>query len=233
MADVSVSFPVTDTNPRFHPILTLDFSVDGLGNVTLDATTSNGGVAPQAVVNAWDGPVGTLTDPSLFGTSFSLVGVGVGGDGNIWTQAKTGASGGMGVGGNNNNVAINGQGAETIQWTFTGTGTVSFKSFSYDNRVAYGTSNLRVVDSDTATTYMLPNTSLNGTIDLSSAGFSIDNGQTLGFTTAAGLVGGNDVAGASLYGFSFDVTPIPEPSTFGLIAVFGGGFLLIKRRFMR
>jgi sialate O-acetylesterase len=66
---------------------------------------------------------------------------------------------------------------------------------------------------------MLPNTSLNGTIDLSSAGFSIENGQTLDFTTAAGLTGGNDVAGASLYGFSFDVftePPSPKPEFFKL-----------------
>jgi len=193
LADVSVNFPVTDTVLRNLATLTLDFSVDDSGNVTLDATTSNGGALPLAVVNAWDGPVGTLTNTPLFNTSFSLVGLGAGG--NIATFGANGQ--GMGVG----NHLISGAGAEALNWTFNGTGNLNFKSFSYTNRVAHGDSNLRLVDSDTGTTYILPNTSTGGTIDLTTAGYSITNGEALSFTTD---VAKNAVAGASLYGFSFD-----------------------------
>jgi len=226
-AEVAVTFPVDagDGN-RNHANLTLDFSVDGSGNVTLDAMTPNGGAVPQSVVNGWDGAVGTISDSSLFNTSFSLVAAPVGGT-LLWTADLNG--GGLGVSGTAI-TRIDGQGAETLQWTFSGSGTVEFKTFSYNNRAAYGTSNLRVIDDDTANTYMLPNTAIYGTNDISSAGYSITNGQTLSFTTAAGLSGGDDVAGASLYGFSFDV--IPEPATVGLIAAFGGGILFIRRRFM-
>lgn len=54
--DITVNFPVTDTTLRHLRIITLDFTIDGAGSVTLDAQSSNGGAAPQAVVNAWDGP---------------------------------------------------------------------------------------------------------------------------------------------------------------------------------
>ena len=73
--DITVNFPVTDTTLRHLRIITLDFTIDGAGSVTLDAQSSNGGAAPQAVVNAWDGPVDSVTNAALFNTSFTLTGV--------------------------------------------------------------------------------------------------------------------------------------------------------------
>ena len=75
-ADVFVNFPINDTASRNFGTLTLGFSVDGSGNVTLDAETSNPNAPPKAVVDAWDGAAGTVSEPSLFNTSFTLVGLG-------------------------------------------------------------------------------------------------------------------------------------------------------------
>ena len=51
--------------------ITLDFTVDGSGNVTLDASCSD--PDPAAYVDDFDGPVGTVSDPAMWGQSFSIV----------------------------------------------------------------------------------------------------------------------------------------------------------------
>jgi len=51
--------------------ITLAFTVDGSGNVTLDATSAY--TDPASYVNEFDGPVGTVSDPAMYGQSFSLV----------------------------------------------------------------------------------------------------------------------------------------------------------------
>ena len=51
--------------------ITLDFQVDSIGNVTLDASSTTPHSA--SFVNEWDGPVGTATDAAMHGKSFSIV----------------------------------------------------------------------------------------------------------------------------------------------------------------
>ena len=231
MADVSVLFPVTDTALRHLGTLTLDFSVDAVGNVTLDAQSSNGNAAPQAVVNAWDGSVGTLSQASLFNTSFSLTGVAkVAGiaNFNLDTDADN-----FGQGLNINGGRIDNAGTEELVWTYAGSGTLNMTAVSYTNRAANGDSNLTFLDTDTRGEFLLPNTSTGGSIDLVGQGFSLANGQEFIVTTddlRDNLTARADGAGANLYGMTFEV--IPEPATLGLVVAFGGGILFIRRRFM-
>jgi len=51
--------------------ITLAFSVDGSGDVTLDASCVN--PDPAVFVNGFDGPVGTVTDPAMRGRTFTIV----------------------------------------------------------------------------------------------------------------------------------------------------------------
>ena len=51
--------------------IALDFTVDGSGNVTLDASCSD--PDPAAYVDDFDGPAGTVSDPAMWGQSFSIL----------------------------------------------------------------------------------------------------------------------------------------------------------------
>ena len=230
-ADVFVNFPINDALSRNFGTLTLEFAVDGSGNVTLDAETSNPNAPPKAVVDAWDGAAGTVSEASLFNTTFSLVGVGVGGL--ITSQASQGQGLGVALAGGNP-IRIDNAGLESINWTLVGAAPqIDFKSVSYENRAANGDSNLTFLDSDSRTEYLLPNTSTSGTLDLNGAGFSLANGEVF-IVTADDLRDNGSAraasAGASLYGMSFEV--IPEPGTLGLLMISGGGVLFIRRRSM-
>ena len=218
------SHDVAVTNLRNLNTLTLDFSVDGVGNVTLNATTSNaggGGGEVGNIVNAWDGVVGTVSAASLFNSSFSIVGLGSGG-----AIATTTGKEGLGVG----NAVINNAGTEDINWTINlpGTETLVVKTFSYSNRVAFGTSNLRLEDSDTGVNFPLPSPASNGgndfgTVDVSGDGFALTDTQVFTVTTDPNQ---NAAAGASLFGFSFDV--VPEPGSLALLSL--GGLCVLRRR---
>lgn len=50
--------------------ITLDFTVDALGNVVLDASCVQAG--PTVYIDEFDGAVGTATDPAIWGQSFSI-----------------------------------------------------------------------------------------------------------------------------------------------------------------
>lgn len=74
-AQVTVDFTHSYTGPgagtQNTGNVTLAFSVDGSGNVTLDASCTD--PDPVAYVNEFDGPVGTVSDPSMWGQAFTIV----------------------------------------------------------------------------------------------------------------------------------------------------------------
>ena len=74
MAAVEVDFSHTNsaaTNPNQNTgDITLAFTVDGSGNVTLDASCANPG--PAANVNEFDGPCGTISDTAMWGQTFTI-----------------------------------------------------------------------------------------------------------------------------------------------------------------
>ena len=226
MAEVSVTFPVTDTVLRNLFTLTLDFTVDGSGNVTLDAQSTNGGASPQAVVNAWDGPAGTIADAAFHGTNFTLTAVAkVGGVVSTLLQTSGAGTQGLFVQGGNR---IDKAGAEEIVWTYEGPGSLIINSVDYVNRAGTGDSNLTFLDSDTRTEFLLPGPPepTEGTIDLVGAGFSLVAGQGFVVTTDDlkddGTTPREAAAGAALFGISFDLdttVAIATPANLSAIGV--------------
>ena len=217
-AEVSVSFPVTDVGLRHLRTLTLDFTVDGTGHVTMDAQSSNGGAEPQAVVDAWDGPVGMVDNVALYGTAFSLVGVAK--DNGVQVEQLSTDADESGQGLIVNGARIDHAGTEEIIWTYTGEDStrLSFKAIAYTSRAANGDSNLTFLDHDTRAEYMLPKTSTGGSVNLVGGGFILENGQAFIITTDdLNSEGGVRAAsaGASLYGFTFKV--ISESKSIGLL----------------
>jgi hypothetical protein len=224
MADVTLDFNYSGPLLNGLQPLTLDFSVDGVGNVTLDASTPSANGLIIAAVDAWDGAVGTISDASLWGTSFTLVGV-TGGPGLVVTGNDTGI---LGISGQAA-ARIDNNGTEVLTFNASGLGAgavLDIKTMSYGFRAANGSSNVRVVDTDTTYDTLIPNTSTFGTLDLSGEGLAIGNGEGLGFTTEAFNVG----AGYGLAGFTFDAVVIPEPASLGLMGLGGVALLLVRRR---
>ena len=225
-ADVTLDFNYTGSVLNGLQPLQLNFSVNGVGNVTLDANTLNAGASAAITnaVNAWDGAVGTVSEASLFGTSFTLLG-GTGGPGLAVGQQDTGV---LGISGQAA-ARIDQSGTETLTFNASGLGAgvvLDIQTMSYGNRAANGASNVKVVDADSSYDQLIPNTSTFGTIDLTGLGFAIGSGEGLGFTTTDSGVAG---AGYGLAGFTFDAVVIPEPTTMSLIGL-GGLAVFVRRR---
>ena len=77
LANVTLDF--TNANPdrdfsASGDSITLDFSIDGSGNVSMVAAPLGAGTDPEylAAVHSWTGPVGTVADAALFGESFQI-----------------------------------------------------------------------------------------------------------------------------------------------------------------
>ncbi len=193
--------------------ITLGFSINGTGVISLDASTTstNGGFA--TMVAEWDkSNVGSVANPTLFGQSFTLVGSQSGGTSLTITEL---GGGGIGIQGENSNRVdgLNyGTGdatstPETLTWTLDAPPGLDlvFKSWSYvegvggDIRVSSGTTN-----SDFANM-----TAANGTLGLSD--LPLANGQSLTFKEIPGV---GATTGAGIAGFTFAVTAPSAPEGF-------------------
>ncbi len=221
LADVALDFNV-GTGTEFGGALTLNFTVNGSGTVTLDASTGSANADVVNTVNGWDGVVGTVANAALYNTSFSLTA----------TAFNTTAARNITMAENDSGVlAVNGQSSgridgnnlttpnpERLVWTLSaGSGVaMNFKSFSWGNSMANNSDGLVVKDADTSTIYELGTTSA-GTQDISAAGYSIGNGGSLIFTAE----GSGKTNGAGLAGFTFEV--IPVPTTLGMVIACGSG----------
>lgn len=164
--------------------ITLAFTVDGSGNVTLDATSAD--TDPASYVNEFDGPVGTVSDPAMYGQSFSLV------------LSETG-SGNLRIDNTGSGLASQGGSAQLIDTSTSGekeiiTVTVNASRFvlqgvSYAGKTSSGGFALN-------STLYIPSSS-SGTEDVSDQGvngtFSLSSSST---STGQGFV---------LSGFSFDL----------------------------
>lgn len=203
-SEVNVTFPVTAEKMRHLRTLSLHFTVDGEGTVTLDAQSSNPNPEAQAVVNAWDGPVGRVDDPRLFNRSFTLTGQAeIGGVTSEKLNVWAGGSQGLYI---NEGSRIDGVGEEELVWKFSGAGRLTIEAVEYVNRAAHGSSNLVFADVDTRKLLMLPKTAVSGSINLSDMGFALSNGDHFVVTTQQGDVL-NASAGAAFYGMKFRLEP--------------------------
>jgi hypothetical protein len=76
LAVVQLDFSHSYTGPAGDPPqntgnITLAFAVDGSGNVTLNASCTD--PDPAVYVNDFDGSVGTVSDPAMWGQNFTIV----------------------------------------------------------------------------------------------------------------------------------------------------------------
>ncbi len=114
LADVSVSFSnsiasvggAADTQPG---TITLDFTVDSVGDVVLDASCSATDLGVKAAVDGWDGPVGSVGYTDM---SFSII-LNASVAKALRVSAWGGAGGGLGVTGENQ-WKIDDSGADSI-----------------------------------------------------------------------------------------------------------------------
>ncbi|MDG2013011.1 MAG: PEP-CTERM sorting domain-containing protein [Pirellulaceae bacterium] len=237
-ADVITSFDV-DLTPGAQGFanagaasLALDYTIDGAGNVSLDAVAlgAGGGAASPA---RWDqvdnASAGTVAAVALFNTDFTLTFSGSANPILAYPSYGTAGTGAVLATQQGNVTAL--ENGEFAAFTVSGSATLvsgfslNLNSFSYDNRLANGQSSFGVEDtSGTVIEQTIPNTSSSGTI--SGLGISLAAGETMTFRTIAGNAGG-----AGLSGFDFNIsTAVPEPSSAALFGITGMLTLLRRRR---
>jgi hypothetical protein len=236
---INVVFANSTLPPNTEPFntlgaLTLDFTVDGSGNVTLDASTTSTNTPTIDAVDAWDGFVGFITNASAFGSSFSMLMEDVNGYGPLGEPGgvlpgnlkltDTGG-GGLGVGGLNA-WRVDRNGEEAIKLTATSVpvaGIVKVTSVGWVSRV---TAEAEIVLNAPLVSLTNALTSVAGTLNIEGEEVVLNAGQELSFTTP---VTGVDGRGYALAGFSFDIIPggaIVPPAD--LVVSAGSGVVLLQ-----
>jgi autotransporter-associated beta strand protein len=187
--------------------ITLTFSINNVGVISLNASTNATNSTFATTVNAWNNSnVGSVADAALLGKTFTLTGTASGG-GNLTLSSNGG--GGIGIQGENSNrvdgLSYIDAGApkstpETLTWTLSGAPadmTLNIKSWSYvegngsDIRVSNGTTNADFANMSGAT----------GTRQLTD--IILNNGDSLTFKEIPGM---GDTDGAGIAGFTFAPT---------------------------
>ena len=195
--------------------ITLTFSINGSGVISLNASTTSSVTTFINMVNEWDSSnVGSVENPSWLNTSFTLTGIGSGGANLAITEL---GGGGIGIQGENTNRVdgLNyGTGGATstpeiLTWTLSGAPAgmaLTLKNWTYvegngsDIRVSNGTTNADFANMSGAM----------GTLSLP-ADFALNNGESLTFKEIPGM-GLTD--GAGIAGFSFAVVAPSAPEGF-------------------
>jgi hypothetical protein len=197
-AEVSVKFSVDAfslNTTNMQGLITLSFRVDADGKVVLDASADNSEQILQDTVNAWDGPVGTISYTGAFNTVFIL-------ELKDWGGAFTMndfEGGGLGVSGQNE-WRIDRPGFEFIAAVASiKEGTLDFQSVSWNFRSDAGAQMTLICPSVSLTNRL---ETRDGRWDVSGKGIRIGDHQFLRF---GNVYPGDDTGGYSLAGFSFDV----------------------------
>ena len=196
MAAVEVDFSHTNSaatsSNQNTGTITLAFTVDGSGNVTLDASCVNSG--PAANVNEFDGPCGTISDTSMWGKSFSIVLTSSGANG--LSLRVSNLTTGLSVQGLNSHLVDKAD--EQLTATVNGLGTkFKLQELGYANATISAGTQMNV----SGTAYGLSGAA--GTVDVSTQG--ITGNFTINSATDA------DTQGFVLSGLSFDVVGDPPP----------------------
>lgn len=209
----------------------LNYTIDSVGNIALDAVFSSGGGARWNQID--NASAGSTTSSELFNTSFTLT---YSGSANAFLTYNPSYN----IAGTGSVLSTQGEGnvnalenGEFITFTVSGTSTqvsgfsLDLVSFSYDLRIANGGSSFGVEDtSGTVIEQLIPNTSLDGTI--SGTGISLAPGEAMTFRTIDGNAGG---AGLSGFEFTVTATAVPEPATVALLSGLASFGFLVWRRF--
>ena len=187
--------------------LTLNFSIDNAGKISMDAFSGNQDSLVMGVVDLWDSDsVGTTDVTSIFGYSFSLVVSVV--DGSDRLQSRKDYGGGLGVRGKNQ-WRIDDSGTEFMHWQLLGEVGIEFTQIAYNSASSgkYGIPNLRFIDYDSDKTYLIEKPFANDTVyNLPAGDLSMRHGfDSLTVTTSDTLTNADGNEGACLYGLSFKV----------------------------
>ncbi|MCU0858051.1 MAG: hypothetical protein MUC65_06580 [Pontiellaceae bacterium] len=197
-AEVEVKFAVSnapsENTTNALGTLTLKFNVDSAGSVFMDASSTSDQQHIRDAVDAWDGPVGTISCKGAFNSEFSLMFQNRAGPG-LYLSTKQG--GGLGVCGLNPGLI---DGIDSVAVTaFITTGKLEFRSVAWNGWFDPTVQMLLTGPFGSATNTL---TAKCGTWDVSGMGFMIGNNETLMFTNADL---GDPRDGYRLSGITFDV----------------------------
>lgn len=211
MADVTVTFVNALPTRTMVEDLLLDFTVDGSGSVTLDASTSSTNTAVIAAVNSWDGAAGTVSYSDAFGTDFSISMDSTGDEIRLTSQ---GDLGGLGVQGNNQN-KIDDPGVEELYAApiFDGyVAALNMKSMKWTG-ASGGVPQEQKARIDTATgVYNYPvDMTQDGSWDLTGSNVYVNAGESIAFGNDHSIT--NKESGYVLAGFTFDLKVFEGDST--------------------
>lgn len=229
MAAVKVEFKNTgllNTANTSIGTVTLAFTVDGTGNVTLNASTSSTAPASVNAVNAWDGPVGTISHPGAYNSTFTLT-MGCFATATATSDLRlTDIFAGVSTGGivgvpGSNQYRIDNNANETIRFTATSVPAGSkLKLISMDWLNSSGSPTQRAWSPSPSVNATNAVTTAGGTWDLSSSGFALGASELVNFGTT---VTGDAGKGYSFRAISFDIidaSSILPPG--GLVATTNG-----------
>jgi len=201
---IMVTFPnpsdeVRYGNPDGLDPVTLDFTIDGSGNVAMDATSASENADNVAFVDTWDmASVGMIEDATLFNRTFSI---------ELTTPRRLQCSygGGLGLQGRNQ-WRIDDEGKEELYFTLGGDVSLELAQFWFKdiNEAGEDRAHFRWMDYDTEEDYFIENWS--GDIGF----FDVPEGEMymryktdmLKITTSDTIAGD---AGGRLYGLVFNV----------------------------
>jgi hypothetical protein len=200
------SLPVNSAATNNPGTITLDFSVDGSGNVTLDASTASAISNTVAAVDAWDGPVGYIDYAGLFNTNFTIE---IGAGNSTRLSEWGGAGGGIGYGGQNS-WRIDRPGLEAIVANADVPGaSIVMRSVRWTSR-ANTTVDMMLTGPKGSYTNALP--SLDGDWNLSAENLYLNTGDSLTFGNASNTTDYILGDGYTLQGIGFVVVEeITEP----------------------
>lgn len=225
-AEVIVNFTNELAAARGAGTVTLAFTVDGSGNVTLASSKTGGHAEANAPIEAWSGPVGTIDWEGAWNTSFSIVLEGHRSDADPTSGrlqlGDTGEYGGFGVGGGAG-LRVDRDGIEWIVADVSlDAGTLLLNAVRYENVTSARPPDMVLTGAGDPHTQTLHD---DGEWDVSGLNIVAGDGGSFVFTTV-GFEGQTD-SGYALAGLSFTV--IPEPATVGMLGL-GAVVALLTRR---
>jgi fibronectin type 3 domain-containing protein len=230
-AEVAVNFNSTllpGSSSVALGVVTLTFTVDGSGNVSLDASTNSSNTSIIDAINAWDGNVGTVSYSGAYGQSFTLTTSFSPTTASLRLSNQAGGALGVNNGAaGTNQYRIDSSGAESIKFTAGGipAGT-KLKVTSIDSRNHNGSPPMKASMSSTFNVTKLSTSA--GLWDLSTSGLLLGSTEYIEFGTYQTSPATASGVGYSMGALRFDIvngSTLSAPS--GLAATTDGSQVVL------